>query len=131
MIGAVLSGSMNIELSAPLKGSEIVQLVEYMERQPGDVYFIKIEDSEHPGYILLGQASELAAGNFLIASPDATVDGILPETEYDRLVIRGHQWPGFDAVPTADQANNALQLLWEYGRRLDTTMEFYLRQAVS
>jgi len=131
MLGAVLSGSLNIILSVPLSGSEIVKLVEDMQRQPGTVYFAKAQDPQHPERILLGQASDEAPGNFLVTDPDSSVDGILPDTEYERLVVRSYNWPHVDARTVPNQSAMTLECLWQYGRRLDTMIEHPLRQAVS
>jgi len=131
MLGAVLSGSLNIILSVPISGSEIIELVEDMQRQPGTVYFAKAQDPQNPDRILLGQASDEAPGNFLITDPDASVDGILPDTEYERLVVRSYDWPNVAARTVPNQSAATLECLWQYGRRLDTMIEHSLRQAVS
>ena len=131
MLGAVLSGNLIIILSVPTKGSEIVKIVEDMQPQPDTVHFAKAKDPQYPDRILLGQASDDVARNFLITNLDSSMDGILPDTEYERLVVRSYDWRNSSTSAAADRGGIALQYLWDYGRQLDTMIEHSLQQVAS
>ncbi len=118
----VLKLSTELQLSRPITGSEVVDVVGRLvdkanARKRYTFYLINALGPDHPGRMLVGQASNFSWHHLLVTDPDSDVDGLLADTIYKKLLIRTYRWPGATKMILEDEPAKKLAELLDFTSR--------------
>lgn len=113
-----------------LSGLEIAKLVEGVVAQNANVELVWMIDRDRPAAILIGQVSNKLCDHLAVCEVGADQIGIQPDTEYDKLSVRHHQWPMAVRIEP-NRELKALQCLLDFTRSLISAAETHFGAANS